>query len=41
MSILMPGSSSLASRYYMPETPPPEPSGLECWPEDLAEKFHY
>jgi hypothetical protein len=23
----------------MPETPPPEPSGLECWDADLAEKF--
>jgi hypothetical protein len=39
MSILMPGSSSPAGRYYMPETPPPELSGLECWPKDLAEKF--
>jgi hypothetical protein len=39
MSILMPGSSSPAGRYYMPETPPPEPSGLECWTKDLADKF--
>jgi hypothetical protein len=23
----------------MPETPPPEPSGLECWTADLADKF--
>jgi len=23
----------------MPETLPPEPSGLECWDADLAEKF--
>jgi hypothetical protein len=35
----MPSSSSPNGRYYMPETPPPELSGLECWTEDLAEKF--
>jgi len=35
----MPSSSSPAGRYYMPETPPPELSGLECWTADLAEKF--
>jgi hypothetical protein len=23
----------------MPETPPLEPSGLECWEADLSEKF--
>lgn len=23
----------------MPDTPPPEPSGLECWTADLADKF--
>ena len=23
----------------MPETPPPEPSGLECWDADLGDKF--
>jgi hypothetical protein len=23
----------------MPETPPLEPSGLECWTADLADKF--
>jgi hypothetical protein len=23
----------------MPNTPPLEPSGLECWPADLANKF--
>jgi hypothetical protein len=23
----------------MPETPPPEPSGVECFPEELAELF--
>jgi hypothetical protein len=23
----------------MPETPPPEPSGLECWTTDIANKF--
>ena len=23
----------------MPETPPPEPSGLECWTADLADRF--
>jgi hypothetical protein len=39
MSILMPSSSSPACRYYMPETPPEEPSGLECWTTDLADKF--
>ena len=39
MSVLMPSSSPPNGRYYMPETPPPEPSGLECWTEDLAEKF--
>jgi hypothetical protein len=32
-------SSSPSGRYYMPETPPLEPSGLECWAADLAEKF--
>jgi hypothetical protein len=35
----MPSSSSPAGRYYMPETPPLEPSGLECWTADLADKF--
>ena len=39
MSILMPSSSSPVGRYYMAESPPPEPSGLECWTADLPEKF--
>jgi hypothetical protein len=39
MSVLMPSSSSPAGRYYMPKSPPPEPSGLECWTKDLSEKF--
>ena len=39
MSILMPDSSSPVGRYYMPESPPPELSGLECWTKDLSEKF--
>jgi len=30
MSILMPNLLSPVSRYYMPKSPPPEPSGLEC-----------
>jgi len=32
-------SSSPVGRYYMPESPPPELSGLECWTKDLSEKF--
>jgi hypothetical protein len=39
MSILMPNSSSPVGRYYMPESPLPELSVLECWTEDLSEKF--
>jgi hypothetical protein len=39
MSILMPSSSSPVGRYYMPESPPPELSGLECWTADLSDKF--
>jgi hypothetical protein len=39
MSILMPSSSSLIGRYYMPKTLPPELLGLECWTTDLADKF--
>ena len=35
----MPNSSSPTGRYYLPETPPPERSGLECWTADLLEKF--
>jgi hypothetical protein len=36
----MPSSLSLVGRYYMPESPPPELSGLECWTADLPEKFN-
>ena len=32
-------SSSPAGRYYMPETPPPKPSGLECFSKELSELF--
>jgi hypothetical protein len=39
MSILMPSSSLLVGRYYMPETPPLEQSGLKCWTTDLADRF--
>jgi hypothetical protein len=35
----MPGSSSLAGRYYMCVTPPPELDRLPCWTEDIAKKF--
>jgi hypothetical protein len=39
MSVLMPSSSPPTSRYYLPESPPPEPSRLECWAADLPDKF--
>jgi hypothetical protein len=39
MSVLIPSSSLPNSRYYIPETLLPEPSGLEYWTEDLAKKF--
>jgi hypothetical protein len=32
-------SSPPHGRYYMPSSPPSEPDGIECWPEDLWELF--
>src|ERR1700722_16644704 len=32
-------SSPPHGRYYMPSSPPPEPSGVQCWPTNLWEKF--
>jgi hypothetical protein len=32
-------SSPPHGRYYMPSSPPPEPSGMECWEEGTWEKF--
>jgi hypothetical protein len=35
----MPSSSSPNGRYYLPETPSLELSGIECWTADFAGKF--